>query len=99
MESVTKQKVVMRSRVELEIGSKLHFPYSIEVAAGEPSEWGKVHKRYAKQDCTVVGIDTQPPAFTGMSDDVTLKVRFSDGFETEAWPPAFIYIGPPEEKV
>ena len=90
--------IVMRGKVKVGIGARVKYPYSVEVAAGEPSSVKNFHAKYADKEGVVVEIKNRPNVY---SDGTTIffKVRFSDGFEQDDMHPDFlIYLGPPEKK-
>jgi hypothetical protein len=67
--------VIMQARVRVSVGDLMIYPYSLEVAAGEPSEIKAFHSKYAGQVCRVAKI----PKSRRPGGSLDLEVRFSDG--------------------
>lgn len=100
-------QAMVRTKVEIKVGATFLLPYSVEVSAGEPSQWQSVHKKYHDQNCTLVEIRSHPrressedPALNLIrrhAPNLTMKMKFEDGFvwETHSFD-SFIFIKNPD---
>ena len=81
----------MTTRTNVRVGDRMHLPYRIEWAVGEPNEWRAFCKKYMKQDCRLQEIIVRETKCDS-DTQVTIKflVRFADGYEREVTPTALL---------
>jgi len=79
--------VIVRTPKLIKVGARFLFPYSVDVATGEPSEYRRFHEKYCNQTCEVVGLfpgrEVKIATFAHHTQ-TRARVRFDDGFEREA---------------
>lgn len=88
----TSASVVMRSRVEVQVGDIMFYPYSIAVAAGEPSRTKDFHAQHHNEKCKVLEIQNKS------KDSVYLKVVFPNGDTWETNTDFLIFVRRPRRR-
>jgi hypothetical protein len=84
----------MLANVKVAVGDTLLFPYSNEVAAGEPTAHKAFHAKYQNQECVVKKIrKSTEPRWLSPRTHILFTVRFADGAVNELLSGAFVYVG------
>jgi len=84
----------MLADVRVTVGDVLLFPYSVEVAAGEPTDHKAFHAKYQNQECVVKKIRKfKEPRWLSPRTHTLFTVRFADGVDNELLAGAFVYVG------
>ena len=82
-EVVGEVEIFMRGPCTVRPGATMYFPSSIEVSAGEPSEYKRFHDKYAGQRCKVTRITvadvTHVPGLSPPKNEARFDIEFNDG--------------------
>lgn len=84
--------VTMRSKMDVKVGDTMLYPYSIEVAAGEPSASKDFHAMHHGEHCKVVGIVSKGKGFAW------LNMKFPNGDTRELCTDFMVFVRPVRRK-
>ena len=76
-------QVLVRQATRLNSGARFFFPYSSEIAAGEPTSFKTFHAKYHGQTCELVEVvsagERRKFGSYNFCTDTIVEVRFKDG--------------------